>query len=204
MKVVRVRIRVGTGITRSGAAWGAAVTLWAMGWALVAIAVPSPRLHFWMEVAAPHIGAPLFIEPPPGLGRASTGHPCGRIEGETLRELVRDAAERHAIGESVLLSMVQVESAGHPCAVSPKGAAGILQLMPQTARHLGVRSRHDPVQSLNAGARYLKVLLERYGNDLRLALAAYNAGPGWVDRYRDVPPFRETQSYVRKVMRGSH
>lgn len=202
MREVRVRIRLRTGITPHDAAWGTAVVLWAAGCALAAT-LPSSHWSSWMDVGTPHIGAPVFIDPLPGGSRSSlhSVRGCGKIEGDQLLDMVRNAAEQHSIRLPVLLSMVAVESAGNPCAVSPKGAAGILQLMPHTARHLGVRSRHDPVQSLDAGARYLKSLLERYG-DLRLALAAYNAGPAWVDHYRGVPPFKETQAYVNKVLGG--
>ncbi len=102
----------------------------------------------------------------------------------------------------VLRAMAQRESAGRPCVVSSKGAAGVLQLMPATARHFGVRNVHDPMENVDAGARFLKELLERYNNNLKFALAAYNAGPGVVDRYGGVPPFTETQDYVERVSRA--
>jgi soluble lytic murein transglycosylase-like protein len=99
-----------------------------------------------------------------------------------------------------VLALVQVESAFQPRAVSPKGARGLTQLMPGTARELGVQDAFDPQQNLDGGARYLRQLLTRYGGDVKRALAAYNAGPGAVDRHRGVPPYRETRQYVRRVL----
>ncbi len=94
---------------------------------------------------------------------------------------------------------MQQESAGDPLAVSPAGARGLMQLMPGTADSLGVRDSFDPEQNLAGGVRYLRQLLDRFGGDERLALAAYNSGPGTVERYGDVPPYRETRDYVRRV-----
>ena len=119
------------------------------------------------------------------------------------QQLVEQAANTHGLRPEFVRSVAAVESAWKTQAMSHKGAIGLMQLMPGTARDLGVNP-HDPAENAEAGARYLKMLLERYANSpdpVRLALAAYNAGPGAVDRYRDIPPYRETQAYVEKVLR---
>ena len=120
--------------------------------------------------------------------------------GSDLTALATAAARRHHLDPALVLALVQVESAFQPRAVSPKGARGLTQLMPATAREMGVTDVLDPVQNLDGGARYLSWLLNRYGGDLRRALAAYNAGPGAVDRHQGVPPYRETLKYVRRVL----
>jgi soluble lytic murein transglycosylase-like protein len=119
------------------------------------------------------------------------------------QEILVDAATRHGILPEFIRSVAAVESAYNTKAISPKGAIGLMQLMPGTASELGVNP-HDPEQNAEGGVRYLKELLLRYKNHkdpVRMALAAYNAGPGAVDRYRDIPPYRETQAYVEKVLR---
>jgi soluble lytic murein transglycosylase-like protein len=121
-------------------------------------------------------------------------------EGGDLRALAAAAARRHGIDPELVLAVVGVESAFQPEAVSPKGAQGLMQLMPQTAASLGVRDALDPAENLDAGVRHLGSLLTLYGGDVTRALAAYNAGQGAVARHGGVPPFRETRAYVRKVL----
>ena len=111
--------------------------------------------------------------------------------------IARDAAARHGVPADLFLRLIQQESGWNATAVSVKGALGLAQLMPQTAAVLGV-DPHDPVQNLEGGARYLRQQYDAFGN-WRLALAAYNAGPGAVQRYGDVPPYSETQNYVRVI-----
>ena len=96
-------------------------------------------------------------------------------------------------------AVIQVESAFNPVAVSPKGAMGLMQLMPATAAEYGVRDPFVPEQNIGGGVAYLRRLLDRYDHKIELALAAYNAGPGSVEKYGDVPPYRETQDYVKRV-----
>jgi hypothetical protein len=115
--------------------------------------------------------------------------------------LIWKVARQEGIDPYLLRSVVAVESAFNHRAVSSKGAVGLMQLMPRTARELGVTNRYNPEQNLRGGARYLKKMIRRF-SDLRLALAAYNAGPANVDRYKGIPPFTETQKYVVSVLRN--
>ncbi len=119
---------------------------------------------------------------------------------QDLRALAIATAQRHGIDPELVLAVVAVESAFQPGAVSPKGAQGLMQLMPGTASELGVQDPLDPAANLDGGARYLGALLTLYGGDLQRALAAYNAGAGAVARHGGVPPYRETRDYVRKVI----
>ena len=126
-----------------------------------------------------------------------TGRWRGGYSGPYLA-MARDAARRHGIPEDLFLRLVQVESAWRADAVSPKGAIGLAQLMPATARSLRVDPR-DPAQNLEGGARYLAQQYKRF-RSWRLALAAYNAGPEAVRRHDGVPPYAETRAYVRKIL----
>ena len=112
--------------------------------------------------------------------------------------MAREAARRHGIPEDLFLRLVRQESNFNPKAVSHKGAIGLAQLMPATARYLGV-DPHDPAQNLDGGARYLKEQFQKF-RSWRLALAAYNAGPGAVEKHGGVPPFKETRNYVRVIL----
>lgn len=112
---------------------------------------------------------------------------------------VQAVSKRHGLDPLLIHAVIRAESNFNPRAVSPKGAAGLMQLMPDTARRYGVADRFDPAQNLEGGARYLKDLLARFGGDLALALAAYNAGEAAVLRYGRVPPFPESQQYVVRV-----
>lgn len=112
---------------------------------------------------------------------------------------INDAAQKFNIDPYLIKSIIQVESSFNPSAQSSKGAQGLMQLMPATAREVGCNDSFDPLQNIMGGTRYLSMMLSRFGEDLDLALAAYNAGPGNVERHNGIPPFRETQNYVRRV-----
>lgn len=120
--------------------------------------------------------------------------------GSDLRALAVEAARRHGLPPELVLAVVAVESGFRPDAVSPKGAQGLMQLMPATAGSLGVADAFDPAQNLDGGSRHLGQLLTVYDGDLTRALAAYNAGEGAVQRHGGVPPYRETRAYVKKVL----
>ena len=114
--------------------------------------------------------------------------------------LIADAARENSIDPKLVKSVMLVESGFNPAAVSRKGARGLMQLMPDTAAEVGVRDVHDPAQNIAGGTRYLSRLLSNYGGDVTRSLAAYNAGEAAVDRYNGVPPYDETQLYVRKTL----
>lgn len=116
--------------------------------------------------------------------------------------LIEESARRHGVDPSLVAAVIEQESGFRPDAVSPRGARGLMQLMPATGRWMGARDLHDPAQNIDAGARYLKYLEMRFEGDVVRQLAAYNAGEGTVARYGGVPPYRETRRYVRTVLRG--
>jgi redox-sensitive bicupin YhaK (pirin superfamily) len=120
--------------------------------------------------------------------------------GARYAKLIHAAAQRHGVDEKLIAHVIAAESNFDPKAVSRKRALGLMQLLPETAARYAVGNVFDPAQNIDGGTHYLKDLLARYSGNLRLALAAYNAGPEMVDRYGGVPPFRETQNYVREIL----
>ena len=131
----------------------------------------------------------------------------GPITKEDIRKIARKAAHRHGVDPILIRSMIAVESGFNPLARSHKGAMGVMQLMPGTAAEMGVKDPYDVHQNIDGAVRYFKKLLHRYRRypkKLELALAAYNAGPRKVRRYRGIPPYRETRKYIRKVMARYH
>lgn len=141
-----------------------------------------------------------FEAEPPGRTDLAAGAVPKAPPPPTPQELVRLAAQRYGLPPEFVASVAQAESAWRADAVSSKGAVGLMQLMPETADLLGA-DPGDPAQNAEAGARYLRGLLLRYGYSAPLALAAYNAGPGAVDRHGGIPPYRETRAYVQRVLK---
>jgi hypothetical protein len=137
---------------------------------------------------------------PNGASRGRARRAASRETVGAITAHVRRAATRYGLPESLVAAVISVESEFNPRAVSRRGALGLMQLMPTTAAMLGVRDAFDPHQNVDGGARHLRALLDRFSNDVPLALAAYNAGPQAVIRYRGVPPFPETRAFVARVM----
>ncbi len=125
---------------------------------------------------------------------------CAPLPSSVLAPIFDRASASYGLQTALLRAVAQKESAFHPCAVSPAGAMGLMQLMPETAAMLDVTDPFDAEQSILGGARYLRLLLDRFDNNLALALGAYNAGPARVDAYGGIPPFRETQDYVSSIL----
>jgi soluble lytic murein transglycosylase-like protein len=144
---------------------------------------------------------------PPSSAAAATAKPTVTVTATPVRPsapieldtMVQKTAEKHHVDAKLVRAVISTESNWNASAVSRKGALGLMQLIPTTAQRLGVGNAFDPAQNVDAGVRYLGMLLERYNGDLSRTLAAYNAGPGAVDRFGGVPNFRETRNYVEKV-----
>ena len=146
----------------------------------------------WAEIAASEV---VGIEPEEIFVAA----PRMPLAQAPFGDLIRKAAEKYAVDADLVFSVVAAESNFNPKAISRRNARGLMQLLPETARRLGVRDIFDPAQNVDAGTRYLRDLLKLYQGDLALTLAAYNAGPGAVQRYGNVPPYNETIAYVRAI-----
>lgn len=134
-------------------------------------------------------------------GGATAPVPAGASASSTAYDtLIQQAATKYGLDPAILKGLIKQESGFDPTAQSAAGAQGLTQLMPATAAGLGVTDARDPAQAIDGGARYLKQQLDRFGGDVSKALAAYNAGPGAVQKYQGVPPYAETQAYVRIVL----
>ena len=170
-----------------------------------------PSSTNYMDVAATSILSVETIPDPPTpiqaaiLQPAALTNPAEHSKAEPtkaeLAELLDHAGLAHNIDSDLLAAVVRAESGGHARAVSRAGARGLMQLMPATAATLGVADAFVPAQNVEGGTKYLDQLLIRYKDNIALALAAYNAGPGAVDRYHGIPPFRETRAYVAGIIR---
>ena len=156
--------------------------------------------HYSNVPADPRYAVVLSEPSRPSAPAATTSE--WRVRAAAYSDLIDEAAHHAQVSPALLRAVVAVESAFDPQALSPKGAQGLMQLRPETARRYGVRKPFDPRDNLRGGASYIRDLLKRYGNDLELTLAAYNAGEDAVDRHgRTVPPFPETRAYVPAVLK---
>jgi soluble lytic murein transglycosylase len=135
----------------------------------------------------------LFLKEKPVITR--------RYSTEKYDDLISDASERYGVSFPLIKAIIKAESDFDPLVVSKKGATGLMQIMPQNFKPLGIKDPFDPWQNINAGARYFKQMFDRFNGKLSLSLAAYNAGPTAVDRYKTIPPYEETEEYVRRVLK---
>jgi hypothetical protein len=159
------------------------------------VEVPSGQIEGFEEgrsTPPPSPVAPVPAAPPTAAPPTASESP--------VKDLISSAALRHQIDPDFVASVVRAESGFLPTAVSPKGALGLMQLMPQTAAGLGVKNVLDPAANVEGGTRYLRQLLDRYAGDAVKALAAYNAGPERVDQYGGIPPYRETRVYIARII----
>jgi soluble lytic murein transglycosylase-like protein len=166
-----------------------------------ALAVPADRIANWEDLQRAQ-NAPDIAEGIPTEEDAEPD-PGWRLAAGEYADVIALTAERHDVSPALLAAVVQAESAFDPLAVSPKGARGLLQLMPDTAERFGVENPFDAAQSVEGGARYLSWLLDRYDGRMDLALAGYNAGEGAVDLSGGIPPYKETHRYVQRVLAGA-
>ncbi len=167
--------------------------------------------HRWKEVPAPsHAGSRARSAAAEVMAATQTAEPTSASETqsssgvtfltpEKLNAAIEKAASRHNVDPNLVRAVIKVESNFNPHAVSRKGAMGLMQIMPSTARSLKVNNPFDPTENIDAGVRHLKQLLDSFGGDVRLSLAAYNAGATAVHSHKGVPPFRETLNYVRQI-----
>lgn len=163
-----------------------------------ALAVPLLQVE---RILADEISEEGAVEPEPPPAFAVRFDPSQTIPDLPYAELIRGTAERHGLNPSLIAAVVRVESAFDAAAVSIRGAQGLMQLMPATARRFGLGEGEvfEPARNLDAGTRYLRWLVDRFGGNLPSALAAYNSGEGTVDRYHGVPPYRETHDFLRRI-----
>jgi soluble lytic murein transglycosylase-like protein len=155
----------------------------------------------FVEVNATDIVSNEHVDlPPRAVQDTSSPGREGRLTDTELHELLSRAGTAHDLDVDLLASIIRQESGGNAGAVSRAGARGLMQLMPGTAADLGVGNAFAPGENINGGTAYLDSLLRRYHDNLALALAAYNAGPGAVDRWHGIPPYRETRAYVARVI----
>jgi len=195
-------------VSRSGQRYSKSLVYWSNTehrWK--AVPVPPPAMMRAARSAVAEVNSALAAQPKSsGNGQVAPEDPsyaklarAYNVTSEEIESAINAAAERHDLDPNLVKALIKVESNFNPKAVSHKGAMGLMQLMPATARSLNVSNPFDPQQNVDAGVRHLKGLLQNFGGDVRLSLAAYNAGQGAVMRNGGIPPYRETQNYVQRI-----
>lgn len=147
-----------------------------------------------------YIPSNLSYQPEVLVSSISTYAPTTSIASSNYDEIIKRASEAYNVPEKLISSVIKQESNFDPSATSTAGASGLMQLMPGTAKYLGVKNIFDPEQNIMGGAKYLRQMLNQFDGNLETAVAAYNAGPGAVKKYDGIPPYKETQDYVKKVL----
>ena len=176
-------------------------TLRSLLFSLLTVAIPSQLAHLnlvTLRNQVPQVDKKVL---PSGRVSVSIDSFVPVPPGRAYDGLIREAASRHKVAAGLIRSIMQAESSFNPAAVSSAGAVGLMQLMPDLVRELGVTDPFDPRENIMAGARHLRRLLDVHGGNVKLAVASYNAGEAAVARYGGVPPYRETRDYVRRVTR---
>ena len=176
---------------------------------LIGVSVPAQaQIYSWRDAHGnlvlsnkrPATAAPLASYAVPRAQGVRATRPVASERAKAYDDLISEHSKTHGVRPDLVRAVMQVESGFNPLARSPKGAMGLMQLMPATAKQYGVRNAFNPVENVRAGVAYLRELLDRYNDNETLALAAYNAGPGAVDKHgQTVPPYRETRSYVDRI-----
>lgn len=168
---------------------------------------PSGSIRFSNFPPAKGVEAKVFTAKEAGFTRYKVGgmpywarRGKARLFPNIYNPLIEGAAATHQVDSNLIKAVIHAESGFNPRAISPKGAQGLMQLMPDTARMLSVRNPFQPQDNIHGGAKFLAMLLKRFNGSLRLAIAGYNAGPEAVERYGGIPPYSETVNYVRRVL----
>jgi soluble lytic murein transglycosylase-like protein len=168
--------------------------------AAMAKSLAQQKLSIQRQVAAVRAQTPAGVSSVTITTEPVTAADCDPLASDELDPLIEESAEKEGVNPDLVRAVINQESAARPCVVSDKGAQGLMQLMPATAGQFEVRDPFDPKQNIDAGTRLLKLLLDRYDNDIPLALGAYNAGPSRVDRQGGVPQIPETLNYVTRIL----
>lgn len=162
----------------------------------------SSKTNFKREVPNSSFASP--IDPQSAVSEMEGSKPYSKKITPEIQAAIEKAAQDYQVPQKLIESMIHAESNFNPKATSPVGAMGLMQLMPKTAHELGVKKPYDIGENIDGGVRYFRKLLDRFGQSTELALAAYNAGQGNVIRYGGIPPYRETQNYVSKILKNYH
>ncbi len=187
----------------------ASVAWLAAGAFVLAASSASADVYYWKDSAGVYHftnvprpdAAPFVIEEPIARRRIQNEVVPPVYDGKEYDSIIEDAAKRHDVEPALVKAVIRAESNFNRLAVSPAGARGLMQLMPKTARRIGVRNVYDARDNIEGGIRHLRELLDRYDKNLPRVIAAYNAGVDPVDRYRGLPPYAETKAYVARVLR---